>query len=243
MGKGTRESSVCLIAWCTYFLLLYQVDTFVGSDIGECDAHDVGDSYEENFELVLRHSGHNGGHLEWARISAVDGAVFECGIHEKLDDEITKTYSCTRIHDGQYELTPPTTTTTTARSTSSRSEDLTLNAHLQGWRPLYSDKQQFIQVYFESTEVSLIYSIIVSGGLGEDLAISSYVTSYYVMYSWEGVVYSYVEDKSGNRMVNLNEKLIDFLMHEYFSYSEDQVFQFNNSLCIQLKQNISELCQ
>ena len=85
-------------------------------------------------------------------------------------------------------------TTTTASS-----EDLT--SHLRGWRPLISDNNQFIQVHFESSEVALIYSIIVSGGLTNDLAISSYVTSYYVMYSWDGVIYSYVEDEHGDRMV------------------------------------------
>ena len=76
------------------------MDTFVGSYIGECDAYDVGDSIKERFEMVLRHSGHNGGHLEWARILAADGAVYECEIHEKLDGEITKTFPCRRIQEG-----------------------------------------------------------------------------------------------------------------------------------------------
>ena len=60
------------------------------------------------------------------------------------------------------------------------------------------DTNQWEEVVFEETES--IYGIVVTGNAFEN----AYVTSYYIMYSWDGVVYSYVENQYGERVVSRN---------------------------------------
>lgn len=57
------------------------------------------------------------------------------------------------------------------------------------------DSHQFVQVGFSSAIP--IYGVIVKGSS----EIDAYVTSYYVMYSWDDVTYSYVEDSYGRPQV------------------------------------------
>lgn len=49
-------------------------------------------------EITLRHAGQNGGHLEWIRVNGIGGTVYQCTIDEKLDDDVTRSYGCERIH-------------------------------------------------------------------------------------------------------------------------------------------------
>ncbi len=75
------------------------MDTFVGAQLGGCDRFDVGQSPSSDYplEITLEHRGGNGGHLRWARISAGGtGESFECAIDEKLDGDVTKSYTCRR---------------------------------------------------------------------------------------------------------------------------------------------------
>lgn len=57
------------------------------------------------------------------------------------------------------------------------------------------DTHQYLQVSFESAEP--IYGVVIKG----DSELGAYVTSYYVMYSWDGISYSYVENSYGEPQV------------------------------------------
>eukprot|EP00095_Tigriopus_kingsejongensis_P005171 maker-scaffold237_size242172-snap-gene-1.26 protein:Tk05171 transcript:maker-scaffold237_size242172-snap-gene-1.26-mRNA-1 annotation:"Hemocytin" len=164
-----------------------QTDTFEGSNIGECDHFDIGDSYGNSVEITLRHSGQNGGHLDWIRINGLGGTVYQCDIREKLDNDDIRAFECERTHGADFDLVEENkferleATTQRYRSIHKRST----------WEPEVLDTHQYLQVSFESAEP--IFGIVVRG----DSEIGAYVTSYYVMYSWDGISYSYVENEYG----------------------------------------------
>ena len=65
----------------------------------------------------------------------------------------------------------------------------------QYWSPSVVDTNQWEEFSFDETES--VYGIVVTGNSLQN----AYVTSYYIMYSWDGIVYSYIENDQGERMV------------------------------------------
>ena len=77
------------------------------------------------------------------------------------------------------------------------------------------DTNQWLQVAF--VEPKTVYGVVVKG----NSISSSYVSSYYVMYSWDGVSYSYVENSQGQIQVQ-----------SYFNYFPDISLQIRFFSCL-----------
>ncbi len=85
--------------------MIFQVDTFTGSSLGDCEnfgmSFDPANPRDFSVEVEMEHRGFNGGQLEWGRIRASkeqggSEVSLMCYIGEKLDGDMKKTYKCTK---------------------------------------------------------------------------------------------------------------------------------------------------
>lgn len=166
-----------------------QVDTFSGHEIGECFRADVGQSPATEYpvEVVLQHAGSNAGKVEWIRINSAAGEQFECAVGETLDDDDAGSYQCRRhgmTADAENQVEE-----LVKQSTVSNVDAAATNS--DAWTAGVTDSNQWVGVSF--ARPATVYGFVLRGSSRS----LSYVTSYHVLHSWDGVAYSYVEDGAG----------------------------------------------